>query len=76
MLGAASNFCWSQTAALQQAKAMTEALYARAIPPALLHTADIAAEYEALNTQGVISKGAPAPMGLSSMPISTTSAAI
>ncbi len=46
-----------------EAGAMTEALYARGIPQAQLYTADIAAEYDALQTKGVIFKAAPAAMG-------------
>lgn len=46
-----------------EAKAMTEALYARDIPQAQLYTADIAAEYAALKAKGVAFKAPPAQMG-------------
>lgn len=46
-----------------EAKAMTEALYARGIPQTQLYVADLAAEYEALKAKGVIFKGPPAAMG-------------
>jgi catechol 2,3-dioxygenase-like lactoylglutathione lyase family enzyme len=50
-------------AGVAEAKAMTEALYARGIPQTQLYTADIAAEYEALKAKGVVFKAAPATMG-------------
>jgi catechol 2,3-dioxygenase-like lactoylglutathione lyase family enzyme len=46
-----------------EAKAMTEALYARGIPQTQLYTADIAAEFEALKAKGVVFKAPPAAMG-------------
>ena len=46
-----------------EAKAMTEALYARGIPQTNLYTPDIAAEYEVLKARGVVFKAPPAEMG-------------
>lgn len=46
-----------------EAKAMTEALYARGVPQAQLYTADLAAEYETLKAKGVVFKAPPAAMG-------------
>ena len=46
-----------------EARALSEALYARDIPKTQLYTADIAAEYEALKAKGVVFKAPPAEMG-------------
>jgi catechol 2,3-dioxygenase-like lactoylglutathione lyase family enzyme len=46
-----------------EAKAMTEALYARGMPQTQIYATDIAAEYEALKSKGVAFKAAPAQMG-------------
>src|SRR5215813_3067371 len=46
-----------------EAKAMTEALYARGVPQTQLYTADLAAEYEALKAKGVVFKAPPAALG-------------
>jgi len=46
-----------------EAKAMTEALYAKGVPQTQLYTADLAAEYEALKAKGVAFKAPPAEMG-------------
>ena len=48
---------------IAEAKAMTEALYAKGMPQTQLYTSDIQSEYESLKAKGVAFKAPPVPMG-------------
>jgi catechol 2,3-dioxygenase-like lactoylglutathione lyase family enzyme len=48
---------------LAEAAAMTEKMYAMAMPQHQLYAPDLAAEYQALKARGVAFKAPPAPLG-------------